>query len=692
MTPNIQQYPDLRRQGIEVLGTLARGGQGTLLNCLDNGRRVVIKAARTEGQAGLEALTREQRTGYYLSDQINDPRAQSIVRIDRIIDGPDSRVYIVMPLIPGPSRNAAEATAAQTFKDRILEIHCCHDPSEARAGLLAALRQFRDLCTSLQFCHENGIIHLDVKPGNVLINATTEQILLSDFGLGEPSRTYFRNFAIAPGPGFKELMQKQNPQLRANADDTLTRNVGTTYYMAPEVFNSNSPLVDWRADIFSLGVVLYQIISGSLPFQSLEESLTNGPIDEVEYYKKLAEHGAPKLSFAGFAIEEDGSTSDHREIKVLSSGEIRDLQAVVRRALQADPMKRYQKAAELATEIEHFLTHYPVGENNGLARRLHLGIGRNSKPLLIAAASLVLGGVGVGGFNSLAAAERAGEQRRVFDHAWNDALSEFRAGNYSGTVGALQIVEALSQLDPELKEKHRGLSRVTNILSTVAQDYEWLCAVRASGWGIPLERRQAPDTAPVLIDSFEGLSKEAYCERLQILFAKLKAVYGTGQDPVSMLTNGTVESVTEPFQKGVGQMLFFTMADLYIHAKIDKDRGLLGPNETASPFWNLWQKANRDGLFNVEMTGELTSDDGTSIGPAEIAKGKGFEFVLQTFLEWPPRSPSEAVLCSEISFLQGNLAMARQQAREGLRLFPDNRDIPSWLEFMSKVASVTKSK
>lgn len=147
-----------------------------------------------------------------------------------------------------------------------------------------ALRIAPQLCTALQFAHERGVVHRDIKPENILID-TDGQVKIADFGLAKVTR---------PGDAV-----------------ALTRNtavLGTPHYIAPEQWQG-AGAVDHRADIYSLGVVIYEMLTGNLPLGNFDPPSQRGGVP----------HG---------------------------------LDAVVRRALAQKPENRYQHASEVQSDVE----------------------------------------------------------------------------------------------------------------------------------------------------------------------------------------------------------------------------------------------------------------------------------------------------------------------------------------------------
>ena len=149
---------------------------------------------------------------------------------------------------------------------------------------------------ALDFAHRNGIVHRDVKPGNMLLR-TDEHLLLSDFGIAT---------ILAASAAYS---RSGHP-------------VGTPQYMSPEQGTPRAP-VDGRADIYSLGVVLYQCVTNQLPFYA------DQPIGIIT--KHISEPPVRPLS--------------------LVPGLPPRVDAIIMRAMAKDPRQRYQHAAEMADEL-----------------------------------------------------------------------------------------------------------------------------------------------------------------------------------------------------------------------------------------------------------------------------------------------------------------------------------------------------
>ena len=203
------------------------------------------------------------------------------------------------------------------------------------------LELFIKVCEGVQHAHQKAIIHRDLKPSNILVVEVDEKATprIIDFGIAK---------AITS---------------QANAEETMfTRAgalVGTPGYMSPEQADSTVVDVDTRTDVYSLGVVLYQLLTGLLPFD--EEGGTRKSIQEM--LRQLREDDPPSPSTkvntekkTGTAVAESRGTEPKHLVKELRG----DLDWITMKALEKDRARRYESASELAADIRRYLGNEPV--------------------------------------------------------------------------------------------------------------------------------------------------------------------------------------------------------------------------------------------------------------------------------------------------------------------------------------------
>jgi tetratricopeptide (TPR) repeat protein len=281
------------------------------------------------------------------------------------------------------------------------------------------LALFAAVCQAIQHAHQKGIIHRDIKPSNVLIALYDDKPVpkVIDFGV-----------AKATGPQLTE-------ETLHTGFGTV---VGTVEYMSPEQAGFNQLDVDTRSDIYSLGVLLYELLSGSPPFSRKE--LEKAGILEMLRLIRDKEPSKPstKLSSAEALpmLAANRGTEPAKLTKLIRG----DLDRIVMKALSKERDRRYETANEFAGDIERFLNHEPVLAGPPSVRyRLRKFVRRNRG--VVAAVSLVLlallAGIAGTTFGFVRAeyerlqAEQArtaeSDQRKKAEKAEADMLADYRA-------------------------------------------------------------------------------------------------------------------------------------------------------------------------------------------------------------------------------------------------------------------------
>lgn len=274
------------------------------------------------------------------------------------------------------------------------------------------LELFADVCRAVQHAHQKGIIHRDLKPGNVLVSR-------DEHGGNHPKVI---DFGVAKAISI-ELTDK-------TFFTVFGRMMGTPQYMSPEQTDLNAVDVDTRSDIYSLGVLLYELVTGHVPIDG--EKLTSVSFDEMR--KIIREEDPPKPSVRVASLE--GKDLDEvAESRGVDGGRLRrylagDLDWVVMKALEKDRGRRYETSQGLANDVTNFLGDLPVTAGPpGAAYRMRKFTRRHRVPVLVsllAVVVLLVGSIGItkGFFMVREEKNRTEEEKNKTKHAHQKLLVE----------------------------------------------------------------------------------------------------------------------------------------------------------------------------------------------------------------------------------------------------------------------------
>lgn len=309
----------------EVTGTIGVGGMGRVLEARDRqfGRVVAIKETLDglQSAAGLKRFVQES----LVTANLEHPGIPSVY--ERGVR--EGRPYYAMRKLSG--RTLTEALAdARLLADRLrllpVLIHVAH---------------------TVGFAHERGVVHRDLKPDNVIVARHGETAVL-DWGIAKVRGLASLDAGRLAADGLVEGIDGAARTVQGSV-------LGTPAYMAPEQARGQNDRVDERTDVFALGAMLYELLSGSAPYA--------GP--------------------TGLAVLSRAIEANWERLSSVARGAPAGLVAICEKAMAADPADRYPNAARFAEALEEFQTGAVVGEESRAVKWLVSGM-MLAAPLIVA--------------------------------------------------------------------------------------------------------------------------------------------------------------------------------------------------------------------------------------------------------------------------------------------------------------------
>jgi serine/threonine protein kinase/Tfp pilus assembly protein PilF len=209
-----------------------------------------------------------------------------------------------------------------------------------RVPLVERLELFLQICDGVQHAHQKGVIHRDLKPSNVLVTIQDGKPVpkIIDFGVAKATEHRLTDQSV-----FTEMGQL----------------VGTLEYMSPEQAEMTGLDIDTRSDIYSLGVVLYELLTGALPFAS--DTLRAAGLFEIRRRIREDEPPLPSVKLANLGPGAEAVAKQRRTDATTLGRQIHgDLDWITAKALEKDRVRRYASASELQEDIRRHLRNEPV--------------------------------------------------------------------------------------------------------------------------------------------------------------------------------------------------------------------------------------------------------------------------------------------------------------------------------------------
>ena len=369
-----------------LLGVLGAGGMGIVYRARQHAppRDVALKVLQP-ARADAEHLARFRFEVEALG-RLQHPGIAAIFDAGTVDHGAGPQPFLAMELIHG----------------RPLLEHA----ARARLELPARLRLLAAIADAMQHAHQRGIVHRDLKPANVLVDDSGQPKVL-DFGIATA------------------IDRTGGPRARQHEPAPL----GTLPYMSPEQLRDRGAVVDLRSDVYALGVLLHELLTGHLPFD-FRGMDTRAAADHI-------------------------ATATPRPLAASDRRLRGDLEAIAGKALAVDPAQRYASAGEFAADLRAWLRHEPIAARPAGAVRAAWLFCRRHRALVVGAASTVLA-LALGWFATSRALDAARSAQALAEERM--ALAIRNADRAEAVRGFL--LDLFSRMDPQLPEADPGVDRL----------------------------------------------------------------------------------------------------------------------------------------------------------------------------------------------------------------------------------------
>lgn len=394
-----------------VEGVLGRGGMGTVYIARQERPRRTVAIKIIRRSVSSQSLVRRFEHEADVLARLHHPGIAQIYEAGAAVVevGQPAQPYIAMELVRGPALNVyAEEKGLDT---------------RAKLELVARV------CDAVHHAHQRGVIHRDLKPGNILVDESGQPKVL-DFGVARAADADLRVTTLQTSVG----------QL-----------IGTLPYMSPEQVLADPNEVDTRSDVYALGVVLYQLLTGRLPLDLKSRSIP-------EAARLIRDEAPARLSSVSRVFRGDVET-------------------IVAKAMEKNKTRRYQSAAELAEDLRLYLGGRPINAKHDSAlyvlrkqlKRYKGFVAAGVVGLLSLTAFAVYAAIQASRYQALATKERMVSREAVAARATAEANGRMAAEK------ATEAAEKAKELDQELFDSNIEQARLAGLTGNLsrAEDMLW---------------------------------------------------------------------------------------------------------------------------------------------------------------------------------------------------------------------------
>jgi len=313
------EKPGARIGRYEILRVLGEGGMGIVYLAQQHEpirRQVALKVIKP-GMDSRRVIARFEAEQQALA-MVDHPH------VARVYDGgvtASGRPYFVMEYVAGVP----------------ITDYC----DEHKLTVEGRLALFLRVCEAVQYAHQKGIIHRDLKPSNILVIASDNEAVpkVIDFGV---ARALTRSLA-------EQTLTSEPGQI-----------IGTPEYMSPEQANLGNPDIDIRSDVYSLGVVLYRLLCGSLPHET--RLFREGGVETIRKVLMEQDPRPPSVRLYADTVSEQSQAAECRciDARTLKRKLAGDLDWITLKAIEKDRARRYATTDAFALDVRRYLRHEPV--------------------------------------------------------------------------------------------------------------------------------------------------------------------------------------------------------------------------------------------------------------------------------------------------------------------------------------------